>query len=230
MKKKCVISIISNVIIITLLGVLFCVTHINSGKYSDALAPIYRGDPEKKQVGIMINVYEGSEYVAEILKILDKYSVSCTFFVGGIWAQKNNALLKEMSYRAEIGNHGYLHLNHSKLSEEKNYEEIMLCHNLVKAVTSIEMNLFAPPSGDYGKETLKVCQDNNYKVIMWSKDTIDWRDKNPDTVTARATTDIQNGDLILMHPTKHTVSALPTIIEFYLDNGFNIVTVSEILK
>ena len=93
MKKKYVISIISNVIIITLLGVLFCVTHINSGKYSDALAPIYRGDPEKKQVGIMINVYEGSEYVAEILKILDKYSVSCTFFVGGIWAQKNNALL-----------------------------------------------------------------------------------------------------------------------------------------
>ena len=62
---------------------------------------------------------------------------------------------------------------------------------------------------------------------MWSKDTIDWRDKDENTILSRATKNLSNGDLILMHPKEHTLNVLPKIIDFILENGYNIVTVGK---
>ena len=89
------------------------------------------------------------------------------------------------------------------------------------------MTLFAPPSGAYNNKTLEIANNLNYKTIMWSKDTIDWRDKDENLIYSRATNNAKNGDLILMHPTQETLSALPKIIEFYKNNNFNLTTVSN---
>ena len=62
---------------------------------------------------------------------------------------------------------------------------------------------------------------------MWSKDTIDWRDKDENKVFSRATQNLSNGDLILMHPKAHTLNALGKILDFYKQAGFEIVPVSE---
>ena len=62
---------------------------------------------------------------------------------------------------------------------------------------------------------------------MWSKDTIDWRDHNTNLIFSRATKNMQNGDLILMHPTENTKDALKDIIKAYQNAGFSVVTVSE---
>ena len=64
---------------------------------------------------------------------------------------------------------------------------------------------------------------------MWSKDTIDWRDKDADLVYTRATQNISAGDTILMHPTEHTANALGKILQYYESVGLKAVTVSEIL-
>ena len=65
------------------------------------------------------------------------------------------------------------------------------------------------------------------KTILWSKDTIDWRDKNAALIYTRATKDVKGGELILMHPMKETADALNDILKFYNDNHFKIITVSE---
>jgi len=62
---------------------------------------------------------------------------------------------------------------------------------------------------------------------MWSKDTIDWRDNDPDLIYFRATNNIMNGDMILMHPTAHTLAALPRILDYFAGRGFGVVRVSE---
>ena len=98
---------------------------------------------------------------------------------------------------------------------------------IVKALCGIDMNLFAPPSGSFSESTLVACSELGYKLIMWSKDTIDWRDKDTNLIYSRATKNPSNGDLILMHPKQHTLSILPKIIEFYQGAGFNIVSVSN---
>ena len=67
-------------------------------------------------------------------------------------------------------------------------------------------------------------------VIMWSKDTIDWRDKDASLVYQRATKNVSAGDMILAHPTKHTLEALPDIFQYYSSQGLQAVTVSQIIQ
>ena len=62
---------------------------------------------------------------------------------------------------------------------------------------------------------------------MWSKDTIDWRDQDEDLIYKRATKNLQNGDLILMHPTKATLKSLQNIITKIQTEGYNLTTVSQ---
>ena len=89
------------------------------------------------------------------------------------------------------------------------------------------MNLFAPPSGAYNQTTLDIAKTYGYQTIMWTKDTIDWRDKDAKVIYDRAVDNSQNGDLILMHPTACTLEVFGDIIDFYLDKEFSVVTVSE---
>lgn len=193
-------------------------------------APIYNGNRQGNMVSLMVNVYWGTEYLDEMLKILEEENVKTTFFVGGCWVSKNGDMLEKI-YNAghEIGNHGYSHKDHKKLSQEAQRREIETNHKLVKSIIGIEMNLFAPPSGSYNNTTLAVAEELGYKTIMWSKDTIDWRDKDENTTFVRATKDIKAGDLVLMHPTQHTANALGKIIKTLKEKGLSVATVSQVL-
>ena len=114
----------------------------------------------------------------------------------------------------EVANHGYLHKDCSSLTAERIREEIIITEKLISSYTGSTVKLFAPPSGDLSDALFKVAKTEGYKVIMWTTDTIDWRDKNADTVYSRATKNLKAGDLVLMHPTAHTLEALPKILEF----------------
>ena len=198
---------------------------------SAAGSAIYKIVTDKDAAGLMFNVYEGTDIVLEILQILRNYSAKATFFIGGIWAEKNSeTLLKIAMDGHELACHGYLHKDHSKLSTEQNKEEIAVCCNLIRAVTGETVHLFAPPSGAFGEATEKACAALGLKVIMWTKDTIDWRDSDVGLLVKRATKNISKGDLVLMHPKPQTTEALPLIIERYQENGFCLQTVSEILN
>ena len=193
--------------------------------------PIYRVDTATDQVSIMFNVYWGMEYIQGILDTLREYGAKATFFVGGSWADDNNELLsKILADGHEIGNHGYFHKDHRKLSYDGNLTEIKSTNQLIKSICDYEIKLFAPPSGSFGNDTLKACKEQNMQVIMWSKDTIDWRDKDENLVFSRATKNVKAGDLILAHPTEHTLSALPKILEYYHNIGLKQVTVSTLLE
>jgi peptidoglycan/xylan/chitin deacetylase (PgdA/CDA1 family) len=99
----------------------------------------------------------------------------------------------------------------------------------VKNIIGVEMELFAPPSGAYSSNTTKAAGFLGYKTIMWSKDTIDWRDQDAGVIYNRATTNMCGGDLILMHPTKGTAGALEKIILYAKKHNFCLTTVSKTL-
>ena len=92
------------------------------------------------------------------------------------------------------------------------------------------MTLFAPPSGAYGKAALAACETLNMKTILWSRDTIDWRDKNASLIYSRATKNIKGGEFVLMHPMKETADALDDILTYYETCSLRAVTVSETLQ
>ena len=125
--------------------------------------------------------------------------------------------------------HGFYHKDQDKLDFEANQQEIELCHKVISENLGVNMTLFAPPSGAYNVTTVDAAVSLNYTTIMWTRDTIDWRDQDRDLIYSRAIKNMNNGDLILMHPTKKTVDALSDILEYTKDNGFNPTTVSNCL-
>ena len=227
MKKS---RLISN-IVIALMLITLSVLAVSNTKTLNVQADsrvVYAGDENKNNVCFMINVYQGEEYVKNILDILDIYNVKTTFFVGGSWAVKNLDLVKEIYSKGhEIGNHGFYHKDQDNLDYDGNLQEIKMCHEVLSKNLGIEMRLFAPPSGAYSVNTIDAASNLNYKTIMWTHDTIDWRDQNSDLIYNRATKDLSNGDLILMHPTKKTVEAMTNILSTAINNGFNPTTVSN---
>ena len=227
MKKS---RIIANIIIvfmfISLIGISF--SNASSLTASADARVIYSGNSSKNNVCFMINVYQGEDYVRDILDILDVYNVKTTFFIGGSWAVKHIDLIKEIYTRGhEIGNHGFYHKDQDNLDFEGNVQEISLCHKVISENIGIEMALFAPPSGAYNVTTVDAATSLNYKTIMWTRDTIDWRDHDANLIYSRAIKNACGGDLILMHPTEATVEALPRIIDYFQSNNFNLTTVSE---
>ncbi len=229
MKK---VRVVTNIIIMAILIGLSAVAIPLGSSVRVSTNPnvIYQGSTNNNKVSFMINVYWGTEYIEDMLDVFDLYNVKTTFFVGGSWVAKNVDIAKEIYKRGhEIGNHGYNHKDHDKINEQQNYDEIHKTHLLVSANLGVEMNLFAPPSGAYNDITVDVATGLGYRTIMWTHDTIDWRDKDTDLIAKRATKNLSNGDLILMHPTKNTLEALSSILAYAENNGFKASTVSDVL-
>lgn len=191
---------------------------------------IYAGDKASNKVSLMVNVYWGDEFIQPMLDIFKEKNCITTFFVGGVWASKNAEMLNTIKeYGHEIGNHGYYHKDQNKISAEENYKEISQTHQIVKSLAGVEMTLFAPPSGAYNETTLSVATSLGYKTIMWTRDTIDWRDQDRNLIIDRATKNAKGGDLVLMHPTAKTLEALPEIIDTLYAKGLEVTSVSSAL-
>ena len=231
MKGSAKIAVVTNIALAVLLVAVGVICFLplgvsTAGKLSDRV--YYSGNTDSRYVSVMINVYWGTEYIPAMLDVLDEYNAKATFFIGGSWADDHTETLREIVRRGhELGNHGYFHKDQDKLSYERNAEEIRLCGELVEKLTGVKMNLFAPPSGAYSENTVDAAESLGYKVILWSKDTIDWRDRDQSLIYRRATEDIAGGDLVLMHPTAETASALPSILSYYREQALEIVPVSE---
>lgn len=223
--------VLGNIVICATVAALLFVT-VTAGASNAELgadAPYYSGKSDTK-VSLMVNVYWGTEYIAPMLDIFSRYNIKTTFFVGGSWAAGNEKTLKSICDAGhEIGNHGYYHKDHSKLDEAYNRKEIESAHSIVKDITGISMNLFAPPSGAFGGATLEAAEELGYRTVMWTRDTVDWRDHDAELIYKRAVKNVKGGDLILMHPTESTVAALERIITTVFSQGLRFGTVSEVL-
>lgn len=192
---------------------------------------IYNGNTNSNKISLMINVYWGNEYIDDMLNVLDEYNVKTTFFIGGSWAVKYPEMLNKIYSKGhEIANHGYFHKDQNTLSYDQNINEINMCHKVVKEIIGLDMTLFAPPSGAFSQNTLDASANLGYQTIMWTLDTIDWRDQDCNLIVERATQKASGGSLILCHPTEKTLEALPKILKYYQDHNLKATTVSETLK
>ena len=197
---------------------------------------IYGGNREGGKVAFMFNVYENQDNVLKIADILNERGMNATFFIGGCWAAKNqNAVLRLAAAGFELGNHGYLHRDHASLSIKQNADEIRLTERLLDSVLAGLPDykcskLFSPPSGSLGDNMFAACEKLGYRVIMWTRDTIDWRDHDENLIFERAVKNICAGDLVLMHPTDQTVAALPRVLDYISTLGLVAERVSQVIS
>lgn len=227
LKKKQLLWIA--IMILLLSSFLFALKEIsiNTMNYYD---PIYKGNADAPKIAFACNVVWGNEFLPDILRILKENNIKITFFIGGYWASKNEELLLDIYNDGhELGNHGYNHKKQTQLSKEQNIQEIKRTEAVVKSFTGFQTTLFAPPYGDLNDLVVKSAESQNYKVIMWSIDTIDWNTKDYNKILERVDRKKHNGAIVLMHPTKSTVQALPSLISNLKKHNYEIVTVSSVL-
>lgn len=192
----------------------------------------YQGNINDKVIAFACNVDWGNEYIPPMLEIFKEKNIHITFFVTGRWADRNKDALKQIyDAQHEVGNHGYNHVDYDKLSYDGNLEEIGKADNAIKNVINKDLKYFAPPSGAYNDNTVKAAKDLGYRLIMWSIDTIDWRqDSTKDIIIKRVTEKVHDSAIVLMHPTEETVKALPAIIDYMFEKGYKIGTISDIIQ
>lgn len=194
-------------------------------------SPIYRGNPEKNMVAFLINVSWGTEHIPEILNILKENKVKATFFIEGKWAKENADYVKMIDEQAHvIGNHAFDHPDMARLSNQANLEQISQTNEIIKAITGKTPKWFAPPSGSYTDEVVQVAHNMNMETILWTVDTIDWKNPSVSVMLNRVNSKVHQGATILMHPTPSIVEGLEPLIKNLKEKGLQIGTVETLLN
>lgn len=191
--------------------------------------PIFQGNSGTKAVAITVNVDWGEEYLPAMLNEFQKSNAQVTFFVTGRWAEKNPAMLKQMSEAGHsIQNHGYRHVHFNALSSEEVAAEIKKAEDIIFNITGQKSTFFASPYGEYNPRLVSAVNGIGYQYIMWSVDTIDWQKPEPATIVNRVMKKVHNDAIILMHPTEPTVKALPTLLGQLQSQKYEMVSIDKI--
>ncbi|WML56769.1 polysaccharide deacetylase family protein [Neobacillus sp. PS2-9] len=193
--------------------------------------PIYKGHSDKPMVSFIINVAWGNEYLPEMLATLKRHNVSVSFFLEGNWVKRNPDVAKMIvSAGHEVGNHSYSHPDMQKLTAAQTREQILKTNNIIEAATGEKPVWFAPPSGSYRDETIKIADELNMLTVMWTVDTVDWQKPSPDVLINRVMSKIDKGSMVLMHPTESTAKSLDRLITLIEKKDLEIGTVSELMS
>lgn len=193
--------------------------------------PIYSVETDEKKISISFDAAWGDEFTKDILDILDKYDVKSTFFLVGFWVEKYPEMVKEIYDRGhDVGNHSTNHPYMTKLSEEQIVQELNKTGDQIKKITSEVPILFRPPFGDYNDKLIKACKENDYYVIQWDVDSLDWKEMGAQPVVERVTRNVQKGSIVLFHNNaKYVKEYLPKVIERLQEEGYEIIPVSELI-
>ncbi|WP_077596400.1 polysaccharide deacetylase family protein [Oceanobacillus kimchii] len=194
-------------------------------------SPIYRGHPEKQMTAFLINVSWGEEYIPEILQVLKKHEVKATFFIEGKWAKENSEIVQMIDEQGHlIGNHAYNHPDMATLSEEEAYNQINQTNQILNAITGETPKWFAPPSGSFSDTVVQTAADLNMETILWTVDTIDWKNPSVSVMVNRIREKIHPGATVLMHPTVSSTRGLEEMITIIKEKGYKIGTIEALLS
>jgi len=198
------------------------------------LKPIYEVKTDKKVVALTFDISWGNNTPLPVIDILKNNGIKCTFFLSGPWVKQYPDIPKRIKEDGhEIGSHGYRHINLSNLSKSEIKDEILKAQNNIKEVTGIDVNLIRTPNGDFNDQVIEAAHECNYEVIQWSTDSLDWMNPGVNSIIERVSKKVHPGDIILMHASdtcKQTTEALPIVIQNLKNQGYEFVTVSELLK
>ena len=193
------------------------------------------------------------DYTPQYLDILAKYGAKATFFNLGSQVDINSeyaALSKRCADEGhQVASHTYSHSNLLELDDASRNEEISKSFTSVVGASGQQMNVIRPPYGNfYASSFLAYLRagGNIAYSAYWGVDSEDWRvasqgygveDGGAQIVancTQNLTADSYNGAIVLMHDAggdrTRDVAALPTLIETYQAQGYELVTLNELLQ
>lgn len=184
-------------------------------------------DQEKPMLALTFD--DGPNHnTTRVLDILEKYGIKATFFILGTNIEGNEKTIERMkNLGMEIGNHMYSHKLTTNLTEEEIKEEIDKTNNLIYEITESYPTVLRPSYGTINKKIKKTVEQ---PIITWNVDTQDWKYHNSKRIANKVIKKASDGDIILMHDIyRATANSLEIMIPKLLNEGYQFVTVSELL-
>jgi cellulose synthase/poly-beta-1,6-N-acetylglucosamine synthase-like glycosyltransferase/peptidoglycan/xylan/chitin deacetylase (PgdA/CDA1 family) len=201
------------------------------------------GKANPKQIMLTFDDGPDPKYTPAILKILKREKVPAAFFVIGQNAENNLPIIEDI-YKGgfEIGNHTFSHPNLADVSKERAGLEINATRRILECITNHSTVLFRPPfNADAEPQDLaeiipvEESRKDNYITVGESIDPQDWDDKhvNADSIYNRVLRQLNLGSIILLHDAggdrSATVEALPRLIKYFKENGYEFISVAQLL-
>ncbi len=183
---------------------------------------------ETKKIALTFDDGPHPVYTQQMLELLEREQVPATFFLLGQNVEEHGEVVKEISEKGHlIGNHTYHHVQVTTLPVEQACEEIDRTNQLIEELTGNETEYVRPPFGTWS-EGLE--SELNMIPVMWTIDTRDWTTENVDSIVNQVVKNAGENDIILMHDSyKSTVQAVERIIALLEADGFEFVTVDEVI-
>jgi peptidoglycan/xylan/chitin deacetylase (PgdA/CDA1 family) len=196
----------------------FYLTSFNKGKNPQWICLTFDDGPAKE--------------TAAILDILKLHSVPAAFFSIGKNASSHPDLVKRWSDEGHIiGNHSYSHgFNFDWQSSKKMREEMEATNSVIQDITGKKPRVFRPPYGVTNPNLARAVRHADMYSIGWNVRSFDTSAKDPQQLLARILSQLQGGDIILMHDSMTiTKEILTQLIIRARQNGFTFVALDKML-
>jgi peptidoglycan/xylan/chitin deacetylase (PgdA/CDA1 family) len=224
-----------------LLGAIGLLTLVQVGLIRGAVAvvemtsrhqtPIYAVERDDRALALTFDAAWASGQLEEILAVLEKERVSATFFLSGYFLERYPDLARRIaSLGHEVGNATFTNPHLTSLSAVEIANEIAKNHTLIKSVTGQEAKVFRPPFGEYNDEVIGRARALGYQTVLWSVDSMDWRNPAVDLVADNLARDARPGAIVLLHIRgRNTASALAKALPVLKRKGLKPALLSDLL-
>lgn len=174
----------------------------------------------------------------QVLDLLRQYHVRGTFFLLGENISKYPEVVARIVREGHVvAGHSWSHVQLEKVSGKRLRNEILGTENAIYQITRKRPALVRPPYGSISREGLEYLKNNEYTMVSWSVDSLDWKyPGDADKVMINTLKDLRGGSIILFHtlPGKERSriidSVLPKLINILRSQGYQFVTVDQLLS
>lgn len=168
----------------------------------------------------------------QVLDVLEKHGVPATFFVCGdnITPESAEVMRRAVRLGCDIENHSRTHSDMTKLSRGEILAEISFTSDAVERAVGRRPRFFRPPYISYNR----LMFDSIDLTFIQGIGAEDWLDEvSAEERFRRIMAQVRDGTVILLHDMEgnfRTVNALDMLIPALLDEGYELVTVSELFE
>ncbi len=192
-----------------------------------------------KQLALTYDDGPNDPHTLRLLEVLARYNVHATFFVMGRYVEQRPDIVRETVNAGHvIGNHTFSHPLLSFKSAHELREQFARCERALMDAVGEHSNLFRPPFGGRRPAVLRTARQMGLEPIMWNVTGYDWNAPSVEHIERKVTRQVHGGDVILLHDGGHlhfgadrsyTVAATGRLISRYLAEGYEFVTVPEMM-
>lgn len=197
------------------------------------------GPLDENKIALTFDDGPDPRFTEEVLDVLNHYNVPATFFLMGSRAIAYPEIVQRINNEGHIiGNHTYFHPNLVEEADIPTLErEVTRTENVLNDIVGYWTKLFRAPYGFLYNELVEKLAEMQYFVIGWSVDSLDWQEDPPEVIASYVIDNIHPGAIILMHDgadwdgdRTNTVASLHIIIPALLEQGYEFVTIPELLN